>query len=56
LQLAVITSRDETAVLLVERGADLSRRNAQGVTALDIAAGRNDFDLAAAMEEAEARR
>jgi uncharacterized protein len=55
LQLAVIASRDDTAVLLVERGADLRRRNAQGVTALDIAASRQEYKLAAALEEASAR-
>ena len=56
LQLAVIASRDDTAVLLVERGADVTRRNAQGVHALDIAASRQEYELAAALEEAAARR
>jgi ankyrin repeat protein len=56
LQLAVIASHDGTAVLLVERGAEVTRRNAQGVDARDIATSRSEFDLAAALEEAAARR
>jgi len=56
LHLAVIDSRDETAVMLVERGADVAQKNAQGVTALDIAASRNEHKLAAALEDAEVRR
>ena len=56
LQLAVIASRADTAVLLVERGADLVRRNAQGVNALDIAASRHEYELAVALEEAAKRR
>lgn len=56
LHLAVIDSRDEAAVLLVERGADLEQKNAQGFNALEIAASRRDYELAGALEEAEERR
>jgi uncharacterized protein len=56
LHLAVIASHDRTAGLLVERGADLAQRNAQGFTALEIAASRQEYDLAAALQDADAKR
>jgi uncharacterized protein len=56
LHLAIIASRDETATLLVDRGASVTHRTGQGFTALDIATSRNEHKLAAAIEEAEARR
>ena len=56
LHLAIIASRDETATLLVERGSSVTQRTGQGFTALDIATSRNEHKLAAAIEDAEARR
>ena len=53
--MAVREGRTSTAELLIARGADLNRRNDNGVTALDWARRSDDTAMAARLTRAGAK-